>query len=237
MKNTNRIIAGILAVLLSAGATGMTAAAKDDKAQNTVNAASASKDTESSDESSSKGKPYKDETVYIKSDCQGNTNQIIVSDWLKNAGAKSTLKDKSNLKDIENVKGDEKFTQSGEDIDWTTAGKDIYYKGTSDAELPVDVSVIYRLDGKEVQPKDILGKSGKVSITYKYKNNKKVTTTVDGKKKEVYLPVACIGGTLLDSEKFTNVKVTNGKVISNGSKLIVMGVALPGLAESLGIDD
>ena len=42
-------------------------------------------------------------------------------------------------------------------------------------------------------------------------------------------------GMLLDGDNFSNIKVTNGKVINDGSRVAVIGVALPGMQESLGI--
>ena len=41
------------------------------------------------------------------------------------------MEDASNLSDIENVKGKEKFTQSGDKLTWQAGGKDIYYQGTA----------------------------------------------------------------------------------------------------------
>ena len=48
-----------------------------------------------------------------------------------------TITDKSDLTDIENVKGDETFKQDGKTVKWNADGNDIYYQGKSDKELPV----------------------------------------------------------------------------------------------------
>ena len=92
----------------------------------------------------------KDETVYVLADAAGSVRQVIVSDWLKNAAGEDTLSDRSILTDIENVKGDETFTADGEALTWSAAGNDIYYRGNTDRELPVSVSVSYRLDGEDI---------------------------------------------------------------------------------------
>ena len=42
---------------------------------------------------------------------------------------------------------------------------------------------------------------------------------------------------LLSTDKYLNVEVTNGKVISDGEKLIVVGMAFPGLNDSLALDN
>lgn len=81
--------------------------------------------------------------------CNSNSSvkDIIVSDWLKNTPALNSVEDISELTDIVNVKGDEEFMQSGNSLDWSADGNDIYYKGTSDKGLPVDVNIAYFFDG------------------------------------------------------------------------------------------
>ena len=96
---------------------------------------------------------------------------MIVSDWIKNPDKAKTIKDKSNLKDIENVKGDETFTiDENNMLEWAADGNDIYYRGNSDDQLPVAVSVQYEIDGKAVSPKELAGKSGKLKMTFNYTN-------------------------------------------------------------------
>lgn len=178
----------------------------------------------------------KEETVYIVADAEGTPDNVIVSEWLKNKDGKETLKDASDLKDIKNVKGSETFTQNGTDLTWEAQGKDIYYQGTTDKELPITEKVTYYLDGREMKPEDIAGKSGKVTIRFDYENHAKTTQTVNGKKQEVYVPFTVMTGMILP-EDYSNVEVTNGKIISDGSKKIVVGVAMPGLKDSLAIKD
>lgn len=178
----------------------------------------------------------KEETVYVLADSTGKERKMIVSDHLINDGNKDTIEDASDLKDIENVKGDETFKQSGNKLTWQADGNDIYYQGTSTKEAPVSQTITYSLDGKEVKPEDLAGKSGKVTIRFDYTNNEKVKAKIAGKDEDVYVPFAAISGMVLD-DSFSNVKVTNGKVISDGKNNIVVGYALPGLKESLDVDD
>ena len=108
----------------------------------------------------------KEETVYVVSKADGTADNVIVSEWLKNKDGSDTIKDASDLKDIKNVKGDETFTQNGDEVTWDAKGNDIYYQGTTDKELPVTEKITYYLDGKEVTPEEIAGKSGKVTIRF-----------------------------------------------------------------------
>ena len=91
----------------------------------------------------------KEETVYILADAKGSAHQVIVSEWLKNGNGDSQLKDRTSLKDIQNVKGYEKFeTDEDGNLIWQADGADIYYQGTADREVPVEVKLSYRLDGE-----------------------------------------------------------------------------------------
>lgn len=166
-------------------------------------------------------KVSKEETVYVMAKEDGAADKIIVSEWLKNLGKKSLIKDYTELEKIENVKGEETF----KDGSWNAQGKDIYYQGEINKELPVEMKISYYLDGKKVSAKEISGKSGKVKIRFDYTNNQKI----DG----VYVPFVLLTSMSLDNEKFTDVEVVNGKAINDGQKSMVVGYALPGLEQSL----
>lgn len=179
----------------------------------------------------------KDESVYVNADESGTTTKITVSNWLKNAGINGTINDESDLKDIQNVKGDETFTQNGDDVQWSAGSNDIYYQGTTDKELPVGVEIKYELDGKEIAAKDLLGQSGKLKITVSYTNKSKSTQTINGEKQEMYTPFVMATGIILPDDKFSNVEVDDGKIINEGSNNIVVGFGMPGMAESLDLDE
>ncbi len=170
----------------------------------------------------------KEETVYVIADNKGAAQETIVSDHLINQNDESVLEDATTLKDIENVKGDETFTQNGNKLTWQADGNDIYYQGTSNEEAPVTQKITYYLDGEEISPEALAGKSGKVTVRFDYTNNEKVG--------DVYVPFAAISGLILD-EKFSDIQVTNGKVMSDGNTNIVVGYALPGLKESLELEE
>ena len=114
---------------------------------------------------------YKDETVYVLANADGTVQKIIVSDWIKNNLSLDNITDVTQLENIENVKGDESYTLGGDNTYvWDAKGNDIYYQGTIEKELPVNISVSYKLDGKSISPSELVGKSGKVSIRFNYEN-------------------------------------------------------------------
>lgn len=174
----------------------------------------------------------KDETVYVISDAKGQSGKVIVEEWLKNRDKAETIEDVSDLKDITNIKGDETFTQDGDKLTWQAGGNDIYYEGTTEKQVPISEKITYYLDGKEIEPEQLAGKSGKVTIHFDYENHEKTTVEKDGKSIEVYVPFTVMTGMIM-SDDFTNIEVTNGKVVSDGKNNIVVGMAMPGLHESL----
>lgn len=179
----------------------------------------------------------KEETVYINLKPTGEVDKVTVSDWLKSAGTTGEIKDFSGLSDIENVKGDESFSQSGEELTWNAADKDIYYQGSTDKELPVNVKFTYKLDGKEITPEELAGKSGKLEMTVKYENSEKITVDGGDGKKEVYVPFIMVTGMMLPVDNFENVEIDHGKVVSEGSNTIAVGVGFPGLSENLDVSE
>ena len=187
--------------------------------------------------SASGGQNSKEETVYVLANADGSVQKIIVSDWLKNPAGANSINDISELDGIENVKGDEAYTMNPNNMRvWDAKGNDIYYQGTTQKALPVDVSISYQLDGKPISAEDLAGKSGRVTIRFSYQNNQKETIEIDGKKETVYVPFVMLTGAVLDNDVFSNVQISNGKLLSDGDRSVVMGFAMPGLQESLNLD-
>ena len=185
---------------------------------------------------SAEAETSKDETVYVLAGADGTVQKIIVSDWIKNAMAADSLEDKTELSDIENIKGDESFTLGGDNsCVWDAQGNDIYYQGNIEKELPVQMSVCYTLDGQAIAPEALAGQSGHVTIRFDYQNMQYEEVLLDGKTEKIYVPFTMLTGMLLDTEVFRNVTVSNGKLINDGDRVAVVGIAFPGLQEDLAI--
>lgn len=179
----------------------------------------------------------KDETVYVIAGSDGAVEKIIVSDWIKNALGADDIDDLSELTDIENVKGDETYSMNGGNARiWDAQGNDIYYQGNIEKELPVSMAISYTLDGQSISPNELAGRSGHVVIRFDYQNNQYENVKIDGKNEKIYIPFAMLTGMLLDTDVFTNVDVSNGKLINDGDHMAVVGIAFPGLQEDLGLN-
>lgn len=228
-KKVTKIIAICLCAALCLGGAGVAFAqtgSKQESAQPT--AAQKAADLQQ--------KISKDETVYVLAGADGSVQKIIVSDWLKNELGSASLTDKSGLSNIENVKGDESYSINGDNMTvWDAQGNDIYYQGDIQKELPVGLTVRYTLNGKTVSPEQLKGQSGKVTIRFDYENRQYETVQINGQNQRIYVPFAMLTGMILDNDTFRNVTVTNGKLVNDGDRTVVVGLAFPGLQENLNL--
>ena len=220
------LCAAVLSTAVGTSVFALAGEGKESKAENTSTNINVSAETETS----------KDETVYVLAGADGTVQKIIVSDWIKNAMTSDSLDDKTELSDIENIKGDESFTLGGDNsCVWDAQGNDIYYQGNIEKELPVQMSVRYTLDGQAIAPEALAGQSGHVTIRFDYQNMQYEEVLLDGKTEKIYVPFTMLTGMLLDTEVFRNVTVSNGKLINDGDRIAVVGIAFPGLQEDLAI--
>lgn len=180
----------------------------------------------------------KEETVYVNQDATGGVEEVTVSNWLKNVTGTGDVEDVSNLNDIKNVKGDETFTQGSDGkLTWKADNEDIYYQGTTDEKPPVGVKISYQLDGKDIKAEDLAGKSGELTMTIQYENNSTFEDTVDGKNVEMNTPFLMASAVILPVDTFSEVTVSQGKLVSEGSNQILVAYGMPGLADSLNLSD
>ena len=183
------------------------------------------------------GSVTKTETVYVNLKANGDVSKVSVSDWLHTDKNEVYVDDMSDLENITNVKSKVTPVTNGEKLRWNMPDTDLYYSGTTDRELPISVQLKYYLDGKEIKPEDLAGKSGEVKIDIKMINNASKDGFVNGKKHKVYLPMLVVGGMVLPEGTFSGVTVKNGQSIGDGSKEIVVFTGMPGFSESLGFSE
>ena len=94
--------------------------------------------------------------------------------------------------------------------------------------LPVEMQIQYYLDDTEISASELAGKSGHVKIIYNFS----ATSTYQNK----LVPFLTVTGLNLDSTKFSNIKIDNGKIISESDSITLVGYTFAGLSQDLNAD-
>lgn len=175
----------------------------------------------------------KTETVYSVLNSDGSISDTIVSSWLHDEDGINNIKETLNLKDVKNIKSNEKPSKDGNTYTWNAKGNDVYYEGTAAKQLPVSVKLRYELDGQEMSAKDIEGKSGHLKLTISFTNNYSEVKNINGKSIVIH-PSYLAGGMLnMSTGNFTNVKCESGKIVNDGTNEMLAFANIPGLNETL----
>lgn len=115
---------------------------------------------------------------------------------------------------------------------------------SNDAGVPVEFAIAYTLDGEVVDPDDLAGRSGELTVTYRVRNTTGVPTEVsyvDGRghprTRTVDVPVPLVGSmsTVLD-ERFGDVEAPGAAVVGDGRGNTVVNWSLL-LFAPLGADE
>lgn len=248
-KTTTRVLCGAMALVLATVSAAAATAdslppmseynAPSDSAQQpnileqTNDAANEQDESQEQEETNYLGK--KSETVYVNLHADGSVRETIVTDWLHSDVEGAQLPDRTNLDDLTNVKGTETPEKNGDSLIWNLSEKDLYYRGKTDKPLPLEVSITYSLDGKEMPAEELAGKSGKMEMNLRFRNNTSNTVTVAGKQTEMQTPLMVIAGMSLSSDHFSNVEVSDGNVVADGNNQVISIMSMPGLEKSLNI--
>ncbi|MEG0854028.1 MAG: hypothetical protein RSF82_09145 [Angelakisella sp.] len=175
----------------------------------------------------------KSEMVYVNLNADGTPREKIVTNRLHSGSAGVVLTDSSDLSDIRPIKGGKLISSEGEKLLWQLEDSDLYYRGSTQRTLPLDVTIRYSMDGVEAAPEQLAGQSGHLAIDIDLRNNCPQSVVLNGKNKTLYSPVSATIGMLLPDDTFRNVTVSDGTVVGDGNRYIVGIVAMPGLRDSL----
>ena len=178
----------------------------------------------------------KNETIYSTLNYKGEMTKTTVSNHLSFL-EKDTIEDETQLKNILNIGGNETFTLNGNQLSWNTQDKDIYYEGEIEKEGPIGISIRYFLNEEEKDAKEMVGLSGKVKIQMTFSNKEEHQVIIHGKNETIYTPFVSTVGTILNSKNNKNIFISNGKVVSTGNRHMIVGIASPGLYESMGLEE
>lgn len=235
----NKIKKAVAVILSAAMLISLSACSKNEEETDNTQDTSANQNQTSQVSYNTAAKSYsKSETVYVNMSPDGEITSKIVTDWLHTDTAETYIDDQSDLADIQNVKSSlQPVKNSDGSYRWNMETTDLYYRGTTQKDVPVNFNITYYLDGKEIEPEKLAGQKGQVKMVVTVTNESKKTAKIDGKDTTVYTPFIVAGGMILSEDKFSNISVENGKTIGDGTKEIVLMVGAPGLKESLNLSD
>lgn len=235
----NKIKKAVAVILSAAMLISLSACSKNEEETDNTQDTSANQTQTSQVSYNTAAKSYsKSETVYVNMSPDGEITSKIVTDWLHTDTAETYIDDQSDLADIQNVKSSlQPVKNSDGSYRWNMETTDLYYRGTTQKDVPVNFNITYYLDGKEIEPEKLAGQKGQVKMVVTVTNESKKTAKIDGKDTTVYTPFIVAGGMILSEDKFSNISVENSKTIGDGTKEIVLMVGAPGLKESLNLSD
>ena len=145
-----------------------------------------------------------------------------------NSPATVKLATSGNLSATRDYTGKDETVYVVTDADGST--KSIFLGSTlyaGDDTLPYNLKITYTLDGNPISATELAGKSGHVKISYEYES----VATYQGKN----VPFVAMTTLGLDSQKFTNIRLTNAKIIDE-ENMLILGYGVAGINANLGTD-
>lgn len=230
MKNMKKIICLLLALTVCLSLLGGCGKSDSDEKNNDSEA-----DYEAKEYALTDAAVTKDETVYVNLNADGSLKKVNVSDHMHVGEPQVRIRDASDLDDITDVKTFIEPVWQDKQLYWDMESTDLYYSGTSDKETPVNIDITYYLDGEEISPNKLEGKSGNVTIDINVTNTLTKSVNVSGGTYSICCPIITAGGMILPEDSFENLTVTNGIVLGDGAHQLVLMLGVPGMDESLGI--
>jgi putative membrane protein len=181
------------------------------------------------DDTSGPVKVINTETVKVYMGADGDVQSKRFYEQLAMFGHGSVdVKNPVSTDGLRNLDGFGGFDVSGEDtVTKTTVDGTKRYRSVStfDKALPVEITPSYKLNGKKVGPHGIVGKSGKLEVTYKVVNKTATAQEIsipDGSggtvTKMVQVPVPMVGSLTTTLPKtFTNVEPNGANTAGDGA--------------------
>ena len=149
----------------------------------------------------------KEEVIYINLNGNGEVDNVYAVNIL---GTKDII-DYGDYSDIRNMNTTDSLFYSNGKVTGTNSAEKLYYQGTlNEIEIPWNIKINYYLDGKEVNPDNLAGRTGALEI--------KISITQNEKCNSIFFENYALQSTLtLDSEKCTNIEADGATIANVGS--------------------
>lgn len=217
MKTSKRTTAILLAALLILSTTVPALAASGGAAADAAAAEPSAAPGETT--AAGDGEPSeKEEVIYVTLDASGE----LVSAYAVNSFPGGEITDYGDYDSVRVLNTGDEIEYEDGIVNITTDAKRIYYQGgLKKVELPWDISLTYRLDGKAVTAEEIAGKSGEAEIRFTVTQNEECTGTF-------YDDYALQASFTLPGDVFGDISAPDATVAAVGADRQLTYTLLPG---------
>ncbi|QUI25454.1 hypothetical protein HZI73_25545 [Vallitalea pronyensis] len=163
----------------------------------------------------------KHESIYIKLNHDGTMDHTTVVNRLHGSTDEAVIVDYGSYKSVKSLMDDTVGLIEGNRITWPAdvLTKDFYYEGElEDIQLPHGYHITYYLNDEPIQASQLAGKSGQFMLKISVDKNKGYQADMDF---STQIQVA------LDLDKFSDVRMNSGNVVTVGKTLTVNYMLLP----------
>lgn len=217
MKTSKRTTAILLAALLILSTTVPALAASGGAAADAAAAEPSAAPGETP--AAGDGEPSeKEEVIYVTLDASGE----LVSAYAVNSFPGGEITDYGDYDSVRVLNTGDEIEYEDGIVNITTDAKRIYYQGgLKKVELPWDISLTYKLDGKAVTAEEIAGKSGEVEIRFTVTQNEECAGTF-------YDDYALQASFTLPGDVFGDISAPDATVAAVGADRQLTYTLLPG---------
>lgn len=167
----------------------------------------------------------KEEVVYGILGSDGSVSDIYVVNIFDGGG----IVDFGDYNEVRNLTTSDRIEQDGDYITINTTAEKLYYQGTlSSKELPWNFSVRYFLDGNEISPVTLAGKSGTLEIAIAVTQNPNINDTFFN---NFTLQIAVV----LDTKLCADINADNATVAEAGSNKQLTYTVMPGQTAEISV--
>lgn len=160
----------------------------------------------------------KEEVIYVMCDADGSVNEV----YAVNIFGEGNITDYGKYTSPKLLNTEGKITQKGDKVTFRSDAPKAYMQGTlENAQIPWIISIKYYLDGKEIEPEKIGGKSGDLEIRFSTKENKEC-------KGNFFKSYALQASFSLDTKFCTDITASGATAANAGSKKQLSYTILPG---------
>lgn len=171
----------------------------------------------------------KDEVVYGTLNANGDLNHIYVVNALEVIQAGEIL-DYGKYSSVKNLTDLTELDQEGQKVRMVAPEGKFFYQGNmkEDTELPWDIKISYFLDGQDIEPSELAGKTGHVGITIDTAANQEVDS--------VFYDNYLLQVSLMLPNTYKNIEASGGVIVNAGKSKQITFTVMPGKEANLTVE-